>query len=157
MQGGVRRKNDLLPRYRNQGGSSKRGFLTTPMKKMIMYVIVLLMVWMVVKTTFMGGEEARYELETTLAQAGIPKDALEAQIDASDAINKVPKERFNNEVAKQQETKNLENEYKSDKLDTKKEIGNSVRAVKQQEEADEPIDEQARRINEKAPFKKIPS
>ncbi|CAR22654.1 uncharacterized protein KLTH0D08756g [Lachancea thermotolerans CBS 6340] len=165
MQGGVRRKNDLLPRYRGQAHSKKQSFLTTPMKKVAVYVMLLIMMYLAIKTVFVDPQnaETKLEIESAVGRAGAGGDALEAQMDAADLQTnpKVSKERFNNEVVMQQETKNLENEkdFQKQKVptkNTKQEVGNDVKAVKPQFENKEqpPVDEQARRINEKAPYKK---
>ncbi|SCV03697.1 LAME_0H12508g1_1 [Lachancea meyersii CBS 8951] len=183
MQGGIRRKNDLLPRYRAQsGGNGKNSFLTTPMKKAIIYLIMLAAVFFAVQTLVAESKapQVSYELEdsgknTDLAgktnEKGGLLDAAQklASSEAQNAQNKpqsgvkVPKEKFNNEVAMQQEVKNLEEheqEYQKSKnpasKDSKQGVGSDVKADKQQpgylNEA--PVDEQAKKINDKAPYKK---
>ncbi|CDO96561.1 unnamed protein product [Kluyveromyces dobzhanskii CBS 2104] len=89
MQGGIRRGNDLLPRYNTQGhGRSKGGWLTTPMKKIIVYVLLLFTVFVVIQTVGIGkdNEQLEYELERTVGSSGINRDALESQMDIADAI-----------------------------------------------------------------------
>ncbi|CEP63914.1 uncharacterized protein LALA0_S09e05336g [Lachancea lanzarotensis] len=199
MQGGVRRKADLLPRYRGQknGGNGKGSYLTTPMKKAIIYAIMLAAVFFAVRTLVLDARKppAEFELEdagnelefggetsTTggglldaaqkvalqVGQAAQGADKVNTKVDTQakpqGAPAKVPKEQFNNEVAMQQEVKNLQEhdpEYQQSKTpnvkdSTKQGIGNDVKADKQQaSEADEEIvDEQAKKINDKAPYKK---
>lgn len=164
MQGGIRRKNDLLPRYKNQGNAKKKSYLTTPMKKVLLYILLLTTVYTMVQTIGLkGGDEIKYELDHSLGASGVNHDAMESQMDAADALNKIVKQKFNNEVAMQQEVKNLENDYKKQGSNdgskstakdskAKQEVGNDVKAVKDEPEQD--IDEQAKKINAKAPYKK---
>lgn len=174
MQGGVRRKNDLLPRYHGQTHSKKQAFLTTPMKKAVVYLMMLVVVFVAVKTVLIDPQnvETKYEIEGMADRAGASSggsgsagSAGDVPVDSGDSQNhKVPKARFNNEVAKQQEVKNLENEESYNKPnqggvkgthDGKQEVGNDVKAVKQFEnEEHAPVDEQAKKINDKAPYKK---
>ncbi|QEU58057.1 hypothetical protein KDRO_A00710 [Kluyveromyces lactis] len=89
MQGGIRRGNDLLPRYNTQGhGRSKGGWLTTPMKKVIVYLMVLFTVFVIVQTVGLGkdDEHVEYELDRAVGSSGINRDALESQMDAADAL-----------------------------------------------------------------------
>ncbi|SCV05700.1 LANO_0H13256g1_1 [Lachancea nothofagi CBS 11611] len=186
MQGGVRRKNDLLPRYRGQGGTgAKKSFLTTPMKKVLIYLVMLAMVYFSARTLLeTRNSNPGYELENVNSNtvSGVTDDgAMESPQDIADsqamspqgvvppqgkkpANAKVPKEKFNNEVAMQQEVKNLEREQdyqkkKSTPIEGKQEVGNDVKAVKQQAETKDqlPVDEQAKMINDKAPYKKTDS
>ncbi|SCU81735.1 LAFA_0C06854g1_1 [Lachancea sp. 'fantastica'] len=200
MQGGVRRKADLLPRYRgqNNGGKGKGSYLTTPMKKAIIYALLLGAVFFAVHTLVLdskrpqpefeledgsneldfGGKssetggllDAAQKMALQAGQApaqGADQQAVskssEMQASKPQGAPKVPKEQFNNEVAMQQEVKNLEEheqEYQKSKTpsakDTKQGVGNDVKADKQQASlADEEIvDEQAKKINDKAPYKK---
>ncbi|QLQ80148.1 hypothetical protein HG537_0D01490 [Torulaspora globosa] len=64
MQGGIRRKRDLLPRYKNNG-RGKNG-LTTPMKKIIAYVFLLSVVFVLLRLGFADlSREISYELDGT--------------------------------------------------------------------------------------------
>ncbi|SCU94537.1 LADA_0G09142g1_1 [Lachancea dasiensis] len=177
MQGGVRRKNDLLPRYRGQSGSgAKKSLLTTPMKKTLIYILMLVALYFAAQVILSErNAEPRYELESADSGLGLPENgneadrfdsgSLEGQGSQADAKGKakVPKEGFNNEVARQEEVKNLEEhemDYKKTKSpsakDNKQEVGNDVKAMKQVPDTDESVevDEQAKKINEKAPYKK---
>lgn len=89
MQGGVRRGNDLLPRYNTHGhGRGKGVWLTTPMKKIILYVMLLFTVFVVLQTIGIGkeNEHIEYELERAGGSSGINRDALGSQMDVSDAM-----------------------------------------------------------------------
>lgn len=100
MQGGIRRKRELLPRYRN-GGRARSGVLTTPMKKILAYVCLLSVVFVLLRFGLSGaGREVSYELDG----AG---NARSVVVDSGEQRETVP---FNNEVARQQEVKNLEND-----------------------------------------------
>lgn len=105
MQGGIRRKKDLLPRYKNGNGRGKKGaFLTTPMKKILIYVTLLTAVFVLLRIGYSDlNKDISYELDSPGEQTAVAGTNGEVR---------VPKEQFNNEVAKQQEVKNLENDNK---------------------------------------------
>lgn len=56
MQGGVRRKRDLLPRYnggkKNGGGRNPLNYLTTPMKKILGYLLLLSVAFALIKIAY---------------------------------------------------------------------------------------------------------
>lgn len=141
-----------MPRYKSSNGKSVRGgsrLLTTPMKKVLVYVLALSLVFAMIRISFWGSnKEPELRLvEKTIADSlkqssdaeypgtgsadgaafldggananaklggnGNGKGAIEGSVkDNAEPKRKVPKEQFNNEVAKQQEVKNLEKEYK---------------------------------------------
>lgn len=125
MQGDIRRKKDLLPRYKTGSKYNSRrrgGYLTTPMKKIIVYILLLCGVYFVIKIAYSDlNKETKIELEnhfSDISASGNDHSNVVAG-GAADATNnkqpqqaKIPKEKFNNEVAKQQEVKNLENDLK---------------------------------------------
>ena len=161
MQGGIRRKKDLLPRYKKNGGFSSnrnRSYLTTPMKKILAYIGLLGIVYLVLRVAYSDlNKIPTYELErlenekinkdnnnhnnnnvnvksnnedTTIDEMlnDIKQNDKNNMIDQNNNNNnnnnnnkdtknvderkKIPKDKFNNEVAMQQETKNLENDLK---------------------------------------------
>ncbi|QLL34230.1 hypothetical protein HG536_0G00870 [Torulaspora globosa] len=111
MQGGIRRKRDLLPRYKNGGGRAKNGgVLTTPMKKIVVYVFLLGVVFVLLRLGFADlSKEVSYELDGAGAARSV---VVESDGELRIPKETVPREQFNNEVAKQQEVKNLENDNK---------------------------------------------
>lgn len=68
MQGGVRRKRDLLPRY--NGGRRAGSMLTTPMKKILVYALVLASLFLMFRVAYSDlGREAVYELDHGVQKA----------------------------------------------------------------------------------------
>ncbi|CAI4034698.1 hypothetical protein SMKI_11G1470 [Saccharomyces mikatae IFO 1815] len=120
MQGDIRRKKDLLPRYKtgSKYNARRRGsYLTTPMKKIIVYMLLLCGVYFVIQIAYSDlHKEIKIELESPSDASANGNGHSNVAADASDNKQqqqaKVPKEKFNNEVAKQQEVKNLENDLK---------------------------------------------
>ncbi|CAD6633799.1 BAH_G0032150.mRNA.1.CDS.1 [Saccharomyces cerevisiae] len=146
MQGDIRRKKDLLPRYKTGSKYNSRrrgGYLTTPMKKIIVYIILLCGVYFVIKVAYSDlNKETEIQLESHSSDvsASASDHTNIAAGGAADATNnkqpqqaKVPKEKFNNEVAKQQEVKNLENDLKP-QIDSEKQkqINKDKKEQKQQ-------------------------
>lgn len=146
MQGDIRRKKDLLPRYKTGSKYNSRrrgGYLTTPMKKIIVYIILLCGVYFVIKVAYSDlNKETEIKLESYSSDvsASASDHTNIAAGGAADATNnkqpqqaKVPKEKFNNEVAKQQEVKNLENDLKP-QIDSEKQkqINKDKKEQKQQ-------------------------
>ncbi|CAD6633196.1 XXYS1_4_G0006950.mRNA.1.CDS.1 [Saccharomyces cerevisiae] len=146
MQGDIRRKKDLLPRYKTGSKYNSRrrgGYLTTPMKKIIIYIILLCGVYFVIKVAYSDlNKETEIQLESHSSDvsASASDHTNIAAGGAADATNnkqpqqaKVPKEKFNNEVAKQQEVKNLENDLKP-QIDSEKQkqINKDKKEQKQQ-------------------------
>ncbi len=146
MQGDIRRKKDLLPRYKTGSKYNSRrrgGYLTTPMKKIIVYIILLCGVYFVIKVAYSDlnkETEIKLESHSSDVSASASDHTNIAAGDAADATNnkqpqqaKVPKEKFNNEVAKQQEVKNLENDLKP-QIDSEKQkqINKDKKEQKQQ-------------------------
>lgn len=135
MQGGVRRKKDLLPRYKNGSGGRGRNdgsILTTPMKKIIIYFFVLLCLFFMLRFAYSGvNKDIAYELDHSSSMGNkellenggtlnIPKEPVPVPKEP------VAKDKFNNEVAKQQEVKNLENEFKPPPAEPKR-VDNDVK------------------------------
>ncbi|CAI6693010.1 ASN_HP2_G0031390.mRNA.1.CDS.1 [Saccharomyces cerevisiae] len=146
MQGDIRRKKDLLPRYKTGSKYDSRrrgGYLTTPMKKIIVYIILLCGVYFVIKVAYSDlnkETEIKLESHSSDVSASASDHTNIAAGGAADATNnkqpqqaKVPKEKFNNEVAKQQEVKNLENDLKP-QIDSEKQkqINKDKKEQKQQ-------------------------
>lgn len=146
MQGDIRRKKDLLPRYKTGSKYNSRrrgGYLTTPMKKIIVYIILLCGVNFVIKVAYSDlnkETEIKLESHSSDVSASASDHTNIAAGGAADATNnkqpqqaKVPKEKFNNEVAKQQEVKNLENDLKP-QIDSEKQkqINKDKKEQKQQ-------------------------
>ncbi|CAI4965535.1 ANL_collapsed_G0033160.mRNA.1.CDS.1 [Saccharomyces cerevisiae] len=146
MQGDIRRKKDLLPRYKTGSKYNSRrrgGYLTTPMKKIIVYIILLCGVYFVIKVAYSDlnkETEIKLESHSSDVSASASEHTNIAAGGAADATNnkqpqqaKVPKEKFNNEVAKQQEVKNLENDLKP-QIDSEKQkqINKDKKEQKQQ-------------------------
>ena len=146
MQGDIRRKKDLLPRYKTGSKYNSRrrgGYLTTPMKKIIVYIILLCGVYFVIKVAYSDlnkETEIKLESHSSDVSASTSDHTNIAAGGAADATNnkqpqqaKVPKEKFNNEVAKQQEVKNLENDLKP-QIDSEKQkqINKDKKEQKQQ-------------------------
>ena len=146
MQGDIRRKKDLLPRYKTGSKYNSRrrgGYLTTPMKKIIVYIILLCGVYFVIKVAYSDlnkETEIKLESHSSDVSASASDHTNIAAGGAADATNnkqphqaKVPKEKFNNEVAKQQEVKNLENDLKP-QIDSEKQkqINKDKKEQKQQ-------------------------
>lgn len=146
MQGDIRRKKDLLPRYKTGSKYNSRrrgGYLTTPMKKIIIYIILLCGVYFVIKVAYSDlnkETEIKLESHSSDVSASASDHTNIAAGGAADATNnkqpqqaKVPKEKFNNEVAKQQEVKNLENDLKP-QIDSEKQkqINKDKKEQKQQ-------------------------
>ncbi|AJS51047.1 hypothetical protein H816_YJM1418K00160 [Saccharomyces cerevisiae YJM1418] len=146
MQGDIRRKKDLLPRYKTGSKYNSRrrgGYLTTPMKKIIVYIILLCGVYFVIKVAYSDlnkETEIKLESHSSDVSASASDHTNIAAGGAVDATNnkqpqqaKVPKEKFNNEVAKQQEVKNLENDLKP-QIDSEKQkqINKDKKEQKQQ-------------------------
>ncbi|CAI4604269.1 CCC_1a_G0032600.mRNA.1.CDS.1 [Saccharomyces cerevisiae] len=146
MQGDIRRKKDLLPRYKTGSKYNSRrrgGYLTTPMKKIIVYIILLCGVFFVIKVAYSDlnkETEIKLESHSSDVSASASDHTNIAAGGAADATNnkqpqqaKVPKEKFNNEVAKQQEVKNLENDLKP-QIDSEKQkqINKDKKEQKQQ-------------------------
>lgn len=146
MQGDIRRKKDLLPRYKTGTKYNSRrrgGYLTTPMKKIIVYIILLCGVYFVIKVAYSDlnkETEIKLESHSSDVSASASDHTNIAAGGAADATNnkqpqqaKVPKEKFNNEVAKQQEVKNLENDLKP-QIDSEKQkqINKDKKEQKQQ-------------------------
>ncbi|GCE97421.1 hypothetical protein ZYGM_004980 [Zygosaccharomyces mellis] len=125
MQGGIRRKRDLLPRYKNGAGTKrKNGYLTTPMKKILIYCSVLLGFFLLFRFAYSDlNKESEYELDQ---EATSSVERLNAAAAVAAAVSSQDKEKeemekvgasgaqFNNEVALQQEVENLVKEYKPD-------------------------------------------
>ncbi|CCK71469.1 uncharacterized protein KNAG_0H00530 [Huiozyma naganishii CBS 8797] len=145
MQGGVRRKKDMLPRYKNGSRYDKRrSWLTTPMKKVVIYCLLLLGVFLVLRVGYSDlNRMPDYELEhdensmqeiadeirknkqrqgqpANLNGGGAVVASAQQQQQENDIKRKIIKENFNNEVAKQQETKNLEKNDIKPHVDEKK-------------------------------------
>lgn len=160
MQGGIRRKKDLLPRYkRNRSINNRNGsLLTTPMKKILAYLSLLFLVFLILRVAYSdlnkipqyeldhskyydeddddhdANDEVFKEISKDIQKQNdkniiIDDDNDEVEkikhknsdnnIDADgDVRKKISKDKFNNEVAMQQETKNLENDLKP-KVDAK--------------------------------------
>ena len=146
MQGDIRRKKDLLPRYKTGSKYNSRrrgGYLTTPIKKIIVYIILLCGVYFVIKVAYSDlnkETEIKLESHSSDVSASASDHTNIAAGGAADATNnkqpqqaKVPKEKFNNEVAKQQEVKNLENDLKP-QIDSEKQkqINKDKKEQKQQ-------------------------
>ncbi|QID80755.1 hypothetical protein GRS66_003104 [Saccharomyces pastorianus] len=146
MQGDIRRKKDLLPRYKTGSKYNSRrrgGYLTTPMKKIIVYIILLCGVYFVIKVAYSDlnkETEIKLESHSSDVSASASDHTNIAAGGVADATNnkqrqqaKVPKEKFNNEVAKQQEVKNLENDLKP-QIDSEKQkqINKDKKEQKQQ-------------------------
>ena len=146
MQGDIRRKKDLLPRYKTGSKYNSRrrgGYLTTPMKKIIVYIILLCGVYFVIKVAYSDlnkETEIKLESHSSDVSASASDHTNIAAGGAADATNnkqpqqaKVPKEKFNNEVAKQQEVNNLENDLKP-QIDSEKQkqINKDKKEQKQQ-------------------------
>ena len=146
MQGDIRRKKDLLPRYKTGSKYNSRrrgGYLTTPMKKIIVYIILLCGVYFVIKVAYSDlnkETEIKLESHSSDVSASASDHTNIAAGGAADATNnkqpqqaKVPKEKCNNEVAKQQEVKNLENDLKP-QIDSEKQkqINKDKKEQKQQ-------------------------
>lgn len=108
-----------------------------------------------IQTILSEKKDVDFELDTSNSRSGVNRDNTDTLADAGEAGNKVPKEKFNNEVAMQQEVKNLQKEYGKEpaKDPPKQAVGNDVKAMKESEPL-EAVDEQAKMINDKAPFKK---
>ncbi|AMD20866.1 HDR124Wp [Eremothecium sinecaudum] len=153
MQGGIRRKQDLLPRYKNGVSGARRagGFLTTPVKKLLVYITLLLMVYAIVRMSGIvdKNEPTQFELKETFEPT--PK---------FDKLKALDKSSFNNEVAMQQEVENLnKNTDESEKAvsssnkkgshggangESSNANGNSVKAVKHDNKGDGSVEEQAK-------------
>ena len=71
MQGGIRRKRDLLPRYKNGSGNKRRnGYLTTPMKKILIYSSILLGFFLLFRFAYSDlNKESEYELDQAAPSA----------------------------------------------------------------------------------------
>ena len=70
MQGGIRRKRDLLPRHQNNGNAASKSktWLTTPMKKIIGYFILLFVLFVMISVAFSDNDtiDLRAELDNTV-------------------------------------------------------------------------------------------
>lgn len=152
MQGDIRRKKDLLPRYKTGSKYNSRrkgGFLTTPMKKIVLYMLLLCGVYYVIQLAYSDlNKETEIVLEghtsdtpTTgnehnngaMVGASDPNSNKQQQQQQQQQQVKVPKEKFNNEVAKQQEVKNLENDLKPQvDSEKQKQINKDKKEQKQQ-------------------------
>ncbi|CCF58803.1 hypothetical protein KAFR_0F02060 [Kazachstania africana CBS 2517] len=107
MQGGIRRKKDLLPRYKHNGNVRSKSFLTTPMKKILAYVTVLFFIFFLIRTGYSDFNKVPdYELDGNFGSL----NSKDKHSNNEMLNNDIVKEKFNNEVAMQQETKNLEND-----------------------------------------------
>ncbi|KAG0676305.1 hypothetical protein C6P41_001773 [Kluyveromyces marxianus] len=180
MQGGVRRGNDLLPRYNTHGhGRGKGVWLTTPMKKIILYVMLLFTVFVVLQTIGIGkeNEHIEYELERAGGSSGINRDALGSQMDVSDAMiekagsaasDPVPAAADSGDKGNapavgvgagsvdnsKEEKKDLSNSAPIAAKNAQKSrngVGNDIKADKQ---GGKGIDKKAQEIKEAAPYKK---
>lgn len=179
MQGGINRGKDLLPRYNAQGNKRSKGWLSTPMKKLLVYAMCLVTVFVIVHTLEIGKNEEimNYELDHAFSSGGVNRDALESQMDASDAMvgvagtgsgsgnektgsgssnGRIIKEKFSNDLISQKEVS--ENAPDSAPIAAKNanknsKSGNDVKAVKQGSKysAD---DQKAQEIKAAAPYKK---
>lgn len=144
--GRYQKEKDLLPRYKTGSKYNSRrrgGYLTTPMKKIIVYIILLCGVYFVIKVAYSDlnkETEIKLESHSSDVSASASDHTNIAAGGAADATNnkqpqqaKVPKEKFNNEVAKQQEVKNLENDLKP-QIDSEKQkqINKDKKEQKQQ-------------------------
>ncbi|EGA61528.1 YKL063C-like protein [Saccharomyces cerevisiae AWRI796] len=113
------------------------------MKKIIVYIILLCGVYFVIKVAYSDlnkETEIKLESHSSDVSASASDHTNIAAGGAADATNnkqpqqaKVPKEKFNNEVAKQQEVKNLENDLKP-QIDSEKQkqINKDKKEQKQQ-------------------------
>ncbi|EJS42871.1 YKL063C [Saccharomyces arboricola H-6] len=147
MQGDIRRKKDLLPRYKTGSKYNSRrkgGYLTTPMKKIIVYIVLLCGVYLVIQIAYSDmNKENIIELEKQPSDKPVSNNDHNnvAAGGAADANNnkqpqaKVPKEKFNNEVAKQQEVKNLDNDLRPQvDAEKQKQINKDKKEQKQQKQ-----------------------
>lgn len=114
-----------MPRYKNGAGSKRRnGYLTTPMKKILIYCSVLLGFFLLFRFGYSDlNKETQYELDQEAAPSAERLNAAAAVAAAASSQDREKEEmekvgasgaQFNNEVALQQEVKNLEKEYKPD-------------------------------------------
>lgn len=150
MQGGIRRKHDLLPRYKVNGNNGK-SYLTTPMKKIIVYILLLITVFTVIHTLELTKTQEDIEYELTHSSTLLNNlSGSESQRDTHANEMKILKDQFNNDVAMQQEIVNLENDIGTNPLKTK--TGNKVKAIKQSETG-YPTDHKVKMINN-APYEK---
>lgn len=90
MQGVVRRKKDLLPRYgnklhpRNNGSRNPFNYMTTPMKKILGYILLLLITFAFIKTVYSDLQhEPSFELD---------HESLASSMEKSGKLNIDPKE-----------------------------------------------------------------
>ncbi|CAI4046205.1 hypothetical protein SUVZ_11G1500 [Saccharomyces uvarum] len=146
MQGDIRRKKDLLPRYKTGSKYNSRrkgGYLTTPMKKIVLYMVLLCGVYYVIQLAYSDlNKETVFELEKHTSDTstnsneqnnGAVAGVSDANSNKQQQQAKVPKEKFNNEVAKQQEVKNLENDLKPQvDSEKQKQINKDKKEQKQQ-------------------------
>ncbi|KAL6947122.1 hypothetical protein ACO0QE_001991 [Hanseniaspora vineae] len=134
MQGGIRRnKHDLLPRYNKNGelldvngnptlsGKSSGGFkkkfrLTTPMKKVLIYITMLLSVYVFIQMTGIiarGGENPLLLSTTGASTTSDSSLSLGSGSGSSSSSSSSNNAGFKNDIAMQQEAANLKNEYDS--------------------------------------------
>ncbi|SMN17780.1 similar to Saccharomyces cerevisiae YKL063C Putative protein of unknown function [Maudiozyma saulgeensis] len=95
MQGGIRRKKDLLPRYKKSGNYDNRQInskYSRSFKIIIGYLSLLILAYLILNVAFKDfNKSTNFELDTQPNDSGtVPKD-----------------KQFHNEVAKQQEVENL--------------------------------------------------
>ncbi|CAL9730257.1 hypothetical protein MOUN0_J01310 [Monosporozyma unispora] len=73
MQGGIRRKKDLLPRYKKNGSiNNRRGgsILTTPMKKILVYLGLLFVVFLFLRVGYSDlNKIPQYELDRSSSKS----------------------------------------------------------------------------------------
>lgn len=135
MQGGIRRKNDLLPRYKKSGNYKDRSAPATSgrtARRIALYAALLGLVYLAIRVVYADRHKTpQFELAgdgtfaAAVAKPGVAVAPVgntgtnananaNAKAAAAGAAPPPPgqKVQFNNEVAKQQEVKNLENEVK---------------------------------------------
>lgn len=88
MQGGINRKKDFLPKYKNNKNKKNKNYnsnnsqwLTTPMKKLLVYIFLLTLVYFLIKMGYSDMNKVpEFELGHEIVDDELPKQPVKQKI-----------------------------------------------------------------------------
>ncbi|KAG0669176.1 hypothetical protein C6P45_004020 [Maudiozyma exigua] len=114
MQGGIRRKKDLLPRYKKKGNydnRTKNGFFSKysrQLKIILAYLGLLLLVYLILNIAFSDmNKPPSFELDNSNIKQNNNNNNNQIKNEENNIPDSNIKKQFHNEVARQKEVENL--------------------------------------------------
>lgn len=114
MQGGIRRKKDLLPRYKKSGNYDNRtqnGFFSKysrQLKIILAYLSLLVLVYLILNVAFSDmNKKPSFELDNSNLKQNIDKNKNILNNNNNEDPDANINKQFHNEVARQKEVENL--------------------------------------------------